>query len=142
MKPNRLLSVFVLLALAAGLAAAAAPQYPPPGPKQKVIVGMPVVPPLAVHTPILLARDLGFLDKFNIVLEQVDFKGGTRALTAAVAGKVDAGTFDCLQAYGNGVPLTAFYAPAPKLAVMLAARDSIKSIKDLKGKKVVAARES
>lgn len=137
MKRYRLLSAaLAVLVFVPGLAPAAPPQYPAPGPKQKVIAGMPVVPPLAVHSPILLARDLGFLEKFNIELQQVDFEGGTRALTAAVAGKVDVGTFDCLQAYGNGVPLTAFYAPAPKLAVMLAARDSIRSIKELKGKKV------
>lgn len=126
----------ILMLAVAPAAQAGPPQFPPPGPKQKVIFAMPTVPPLATHSHILLAREFGFLDKFNIELEQLDFEGGTRALTAAVAGKADVGTFDCLQAFGNGVPLTAFWGPTPKLAVVLVARDAIKSLKDLKGKKV------
>jgi sulfonate transport system substrate-binding protein len=129
----------ILLSAALGLtgpAAAAPPQYPAAGTKQKIVFAMPVVPPLAVHSPVLLAREFGYLDKFNVELEQVNFEGSTRALTAAVAGRVDIGYIDCLQAYGNGVPVTVFYGPAPKLAVVLVARDTIGSIKELKGKKL------
>jgi len=111
-------------------------QYPPPGPKRKLVFGMPVAPPNVVHTPVALAKELGFTDKFNIDLDIKNFEGSTRALTAAITGDVDVGTIDCLTAYGNGVPLVAFHGPAPKLPVALVARDTIKSLKELKGKRI------
>ncbi len=111
-------------------------QYPAPGPKRKLVFGMPVAPPNVVHTPVALAKELGFTEKFNIDLEIKNFEGSTRALTAAITGDVDLGTIDCLTAYGNGVPLVGFHGPAPKLPVAMVARDTLKSLKDLKGKRI------
>ncbi len=111
-------------------------QFPAPGPKRKIIFGMPVAPPNVVHGPVALAQELGFMDKFNIDLEILNFEGSTRALTAAITGGIDVGTIDCLTARGNGVPVVAFHGPAPKLPVALVARDTIKSLKDLKGKRI------
>jgi len=121
---------------AASAPGSAGPQFPAPGPKRKLIFAMPVVPPNVVHTPTALAKELGFTDKFNIDLDIKNFEGSTRALTAAITGDVDVGTIDCLSAYGNGVPLVGFYGPAPKLPVALVVRDSIKTLKDLKGKRI------
>lgn len=136
-------SVVVLVALvltgapaARSAPAAGQPQYPPEGPKRKIVLGMPVAPPNVVHTPMMLAKEFGIADKFNIDLVEKDFEGSTRALTAAIAGDVQVGTLDCQNAFGNGVPLVGFWGGAPKLPVVILARDSIKDIKDLKGKKI------
>ena len=127
-----LVSMILGLVLAAGAASPAASQAP----KRKIVFAMPVAPPNAVHTPVELAKDLGFMDKFNIDLDVKDFEGSTRGLTAAIAGGVNVGYINCAEAFGNGVPLVGFYDTAPKLPVVLLARDSIKTIKDLKGKKL------
>ncbi len=116
--------------------AGGAPIYPGPGPKKKIVLGMPVAPPNVVHTPMVLAKEFGYMDKFNIDLDIKNFEGSTRALTAAIAGDVQVGTLDCLNAYGNGVPLVGFWGGAPKLPVVMLARDPIKDIKGLKGKKL------
>ncbi len=127
----------LLIATAVPVAqSAAGPQFPPPGPKRHIVFGQPTAPPNVVHSPIELAKALGFTDKFNIDLEIKDFEGSTRAETAAITGAVNVGTLDCLTAFGNGVPFVGFYGPAPKLPFVLVARDSIKSLKDLKGKKL------
>jgi len=112
------------------------PQFPAPGPKRKIVLGMPVAPPNVIHTPMALAKELGLMDKFNIDLEIKNFEGSTRALTAAIVGDVHVGTLDCLQAFGNGVPLVGLWGGAPKLGVAMVVRDSIKDVKDLKGKKI------
>lgn len=116
--------------------AAGTPIYPAPGPKRKIVLGMPVAPPNVVHTPMALAKEFGLMDKFNIDLDIKNFEGSTRALTAAITGDVHVGTLDCVNAYGNGVPLVGFWGGAPKLPVVLLARDPIRDIKDLKGKKI------
>jgi len=136
--------VFVMAGVIAALVAAAAPPagsaagppFPPPGPHEKVIFGQPVAPPNVVHAPVELAKAFGFMDKFNVDLSTLDFDGSTRALTAAIAGGVNVGLIDCQVAYGNGVPIVAFYAPAPRMDFVLVARDTIKTLPDLKGKKL------
>ncbi|HEV2438911.1 MAG TPA: ABC transporter substrate-binding protein [bacterium] len=129
--------IAVLVAAAAPPAGSAAgPQFPPPGPHQKVIFGQPVAPPNVVHAPVELAKAFGFMDKFNVDLSTLDFDGSTRALTAAIAGGVNVGLIDCQVAYGNGVPIVAFYAPAPRMDFVLVARDTIQTLSDLKGKKL------
>jgi len=125
--------MLVVVALGLALVAGAASSQPQ---KRKIVFAMPVVPPNVVHTPVELAKELGFMDKFNIDMDVKDFEGSTRGLTAAIAGGVDVGYINCEEAYGNGVPLVGFYDTAPKLPVVLLARDSIKTIKDLKGKKL------
>lgn len=133
-------AVVLVWALAAGtpphVNAAAEPQIPPPGPHQKVVFGQPVAPPNVVHAPVELAKAFGFMDKFNVDLETLDFDGSTRALTAAIAGGVHIGLIDCQVAYGNGVPIVAFYAPAPRMDFVLLARDDIRTLQDLKGRKM------
>lgn len=115
---------------------AAGPQFPPPGPREKITFGQPVAPPNVVHAPVELAKAFGFMDKYNVDLATLDFDGSTRALTAAITGGVNVGLIDCQVAYGNGVPIVAFYAPAPRMDFVLVARDTIKTLQDLKGKRM------
>ncbi len=131
-----------LVALVLGLAVATGTLIQVPHPsssqpqKRKIVFAMPVAPPNVVHTPVALAKKLGFMDKVNIDLGIKNFEGSTRGLTAAIAGGVDIGYINCQEAYGNGVPLVGFYDTAAKLPVVLLARDSIKTIQDLRGKKI------
>ncbi len=131
-----------LVSLALGLAAATGVLFEAPHPassqpqKRKIVFAMPVAPPNVVHTPVALAKELGFMDNANIDLDIKNFEGSTRGLTAAIAGGVNVGYINCEEAYGNGVPLIGFYDTAAKLPVVLLARDSIKTIQDLKGKKI------
>jgi NitT/TauT family transport system substrate-binding protein len=83
-----------------------------------------------------LAKEFGYADRFRIDLEIKNFEGSTRALTAAIAGDVQVGTLDCVNAFGNGVPLVGFWGGAPKLPVVMIARDPIKDVKDLRGKRI------
>ncbi len=135
-----LVLLVVLLALAlpghSAPEGAGQPQFPAPGPKRRVVWAMPVAPPNVVHTPVALAKEFGFMDKFNIDVEIKYFEGSTRALTVAIAGDVQLGYIDCLPAYGNGVPVVSFCGPAPKLAFLMVARDPIRSIRDLRGKRI------
>jgi ABC-type nitrate/sulfonate/bicarbonate transport system substrate-binding protein len=139
-RDRALVAVVLVCALGVGtlprVTAAAEPRFPPPGPHQKVVFGQPVAPPNVVHAPVELAKAFGFLDKFNVDLETQDFDGSTRALTAAIAGGVQIGLIDCQVAYGNGVPIVAFYAPAPRMDFVLLARDDIKTLQELKGRKM------
>jgi len=114
----------------------AAPQFPAPGPHDKVVFGQPTAPPNVVHAPVELAKAFGFMDKFNVDLSVLDFDGSTRALTAAIAGGINVGLIDCQVANGNGAQIAAFYAPAPRTDFVLVARDSIKTLQDLKGRKM------
>lgn len=128
--------VLAATAVSLGAPPGGQPVVPAPGPKVKIVFGQPTAPPNVVHAPVELAKAFGLMDKFNIDLEVKDFEGSTRALTAALTGGVDVGTLDCQNAYGNGVPFVGFYGPAPKLPQLLVARDSIKTLKDLKGRKL------
>lgn len=135
--PVLALSLILAMAPASlGAPAAGQPQFPAPGARTKIIFGQPTAPPNVVHAPVELAKAFGLLDKFNIDLEVKDFEGSTRALTAALTGAVNVGTLDCQNAYGNGVPFVGFYGPAPKLPQLLVARDNVRTLRDLKGKKL------
>ena len=137
---NAATAVVAAVALAgaapAGLAAPAVPQFPPGGPHDKIIFGQPTAPPNVVHAPVELAKAFGFMDKFNVDLSVLDFDGSTRALTAAIAGGVNVGLIDCQVANGNGVQISMFYAPAPRTDFVLVARDTIKTLQDLKGRRM------
>jgi len=98
----------LMLGVVPQVRSAGGPQYPPPGPKRKIVFGQPVAPPNVVHAPVELAKAFGLLDKFNVDLETKDFAGSTRALTAAITGGVQIGLIDCQVAFGNGVPIVAF----------------------------------
>jgi ABC-type nitrate/sulfonate/bicarbonate transport system substrate-binding protein len=135
--PHRTLAALGLaLTIAAGVLIGAPHPASSQAPKRRIVFAMPVAPPNVVHTPVALAKELGFMDRVNLDLDIKNFEGSTRGLTAAIAGGVDVGYINCEEAYGNGVPLVGFYDTAAKLPVVLLARDSIKAVQDLKGKKL------
>jgi NitT/TauT family transport system substrate-binding protein len=95
------------------------------------------------YLPTVLAKQLGEYEKAGVNVEMVDFKGGSQALTAVLGGSADvvSGYFDhCVNLAAKGQGLQAFvvYDRYPGLVLVVAPRntDTIKSVKDLAGKKV------
>ncbi len=95
------------------------------------------------YLPTMLAKQLGEYDKAGLDVELINFKGGSQALTAVLGGSADvvSGYFDhCVnlaakQQFMQAIVVYDRY-PGFALVVSPAHTASIKSIKDLAGKKV------
>ena len=98
---------------------------------------------LVVYLPLTVAEQLGYFEDEGLDVEIQDFKGGSAALKAMLGGSADVvmGYFDHivrLQAQGRdlvGTVLVGKY-PGIVLGVQSKLADEIKSVKDLKGRKV------
>lgn len=105
----------------------------------KLSVGMPVMPPNIVHMPVFAAKDLGYFKDEGLDVEIVGFEGGVKAFRAVVSGDVDiasgSGPFS-LVGRSKGADTKIFLAPMPKLEAVMVAQGDIKSIADLKGRKI------
>src|SRR5690348_12279717 len=95
------------------------------------------------YLPTVLAEQLGEFKKAGVDVEMVNFKGGSQALTAVLGGSADvvSGYFDhCVNLAAKNQALQAFvvYDRFPGFALVVAPKNgaTIKSVKDLAGKKV------
>ena len=95
------------------------------------------------YLPTMLAKQLGEYEKAGVDVEIVDFKGGSESLKAVIGGSADvvSGYFDhCVNLAAKGQHLQAFvvYDRYPGLALVVSPKHAseIKSVKDLKDKKV------
>lgn len=95
------------------------------------------------YLPTVLAKQLGEFEKAGVDVNMVDFKGGSQALTAVLGGSADvvSGYFDhCVNLASKGQELKAIvvYDRFPGLVLVVSPKqtDTIKSVKDLAGKKV------
>jgi NitT/TauT family transport system substrate-binding protein len=95
------------------------------------------------YLPTMLAYQLGEFKKAGVDVEVVQFKGGSEALKAVMGGSADvvSGYFDhCVNLAAKGQHLQAFVVydryPGFALVVSPKANDKIKSLKDLKDKKI------
>jgi NitT/TauT family transport system substrate-binding protein len=129
---RRLFSSFAALMLISGVAFA----------QSKVTIAIGGASCLC-YLPTVLAKQLGEYEKAGVNVEMVDFKGGSQALTAVLGGSADvvSGYFDhCVNLASKGQHLQAFvvYDRYPGLVLVVAPKntDSIKTVKDLAGKKV------
>ncbi len=123
-----------------GAAAALLAVAPLPAAAQtKLSVGMPVTPPNIVHMPVFAARDLGYFKAEGLDVEIVGFQGGVKAFRAVVSGDVDiasgSGPFS-LVGRSKGADTKIFLASMPKLEAVMVAQGDIKTIADLKGRKI------
>lgn len=123
------------LALAAGGALAQ-------GAKPKVSIAVGGAACLC-YLPTVLAKQLGEYEKAGLDVELINFKGGSQALQAVIGGSADvvSGYFDhCVNLAAKNQALQAFVTydrfPGLVLAVSPQHGNAIKSIKDLKDKKV------
>lgn len=105
----------------------------------KVSIGMPTAPPNIVHMPVHIAVDLGYFKAEGLTAELVTFEGGVKSFRAAVSGDVDsasaAGPFSIV-GRAQGAKTKLVLANAPKLEATMTVQGSIKTLKDLKGKRI------
>ncbi len=95
------------------------------------------------YLPTMLAESLGEFKKAGVDVEVIQFKGGSESLKAVMGGSADvaSGYFDhCVNLAARGQHLQAFvvYDRYPGFALVVSPKhnDTVKTIKDLAGKKV------
>lgn len=105
----------------------------------KLIVAMPTTPPNVVHMPIHIAADLGLFKKYGVTVETVALEGGVKTYRAMVADNADvasaSGPFSIV-GLARGAKTRVILANAPKLEASMVVRDNIKTMADLKGKRI------
>jgi NitT/TauT family transport system substrate-binding protein len=107
--------------------------------QKSVQIAVPVSPPNVVHIPPYVAKDLGYFKDENLDVEIKRFEGGVGAFRSVASGAVTlAGTSSepAINAIGQGAEVKVVYTYAPNVDVSLVARPEIKTLADLKGKKI------
>jgi len=106
---------------------------------KKVTIAVPVTPPNVVHLTPYVADSFGYFKDENLTVELVRFDGGVGSLRASASGAIDlAGTSSepVLDAIANGADVKIIYTYAPLVDVSFAVGPGIKTMADLKGKKM------
>ncbi len=107
--------------------------------QSKISIGMPTAPPNIVHMPVYIANDLGYFKAEGLTAELLPFEGGVKAFRATVSGDVDAssasGPFSIV-GRANGAKTKLVLANAPKLEATMTVQGNIKTLQDLKGKRI------
>jgi ABC-type nitrate/sulfonate/bicarbonate transport system substrate-binding protein len=125
----RLAALAAAVTLAAGAAQA----------QQKIVIGLPTSPPNVVHMPVLVAKDLGFYKKRGLDVETVSLGDGTKVYRALLAGNIDFGLTPgapTIIGTANGSTVKALSANLQKYEASMVVRGDIKSLADLKGKRI------
>ena len=123
------------------LAAAAALALPGAAHAQadKLVVGMPTTPPNVVHMPVLVAKDLGLYKKYGVDVDFVALDGGVKVYRAMLSGNIDVAMAPAaLTAVGisKGSKVKAILANTDKFEASMVVRDNVKTMADLKGKRI------
>ncbi|HYR94769.1 MAG TPA: ABC transporter substrate-binding protein, partial [Methylomirabilota bacterium] len=106
---------------------------------KKITIAVPVTPPNVVHLTPYVADSFGYFKDENLTVELVRFDGGVGSLRASASGAIDlAGTSaePVLDAIANGADVKIVYTYAPNVDVSFAVSAGIKTLADLKGKKM------
>jgi ABC-type nitrate/sulfonate/bicarbonate transport system substrate-binding protein len=132
--------------VAAGCGGAASSGSPAAKPQAKatctnksVKIAVPVTPPNVVHMPAYVAQDLGIFRDEGLTVELVRFEGGVGAFRAVAGGSVDlAGTSSepFITAVSQGAEVKAVYTYAPNVDVSFVVGPNVKTMADLKGKRI------
>jgi len=103
----------------------------------KLIVAMPTTPPNVVHMPALIAKELGLYKGVDV--EFVALEGGVKTFRAMLSGNADVamapGTLAII-GRGKGSPTKIILSNLPKFEASMVVRDNIKTMADLKGKRI------
>jgi len=129
---NKFNRSLVLLAAALALPAAAQAQT-------KIVIGIPTSPPNIVHMPAIVAADLGLYKKAGLDVEIVSLGDGTKVYRALLAGNIDFGLTPgapTIIGTSNGATVKALSANLPKFEASMVVRAEIKTLADLKGKRI------
>jgi ABC-type nitrate/sulfonate/bicarbonate transport system substrate-binding protein len=121
-----------LIALALALPGAASAQT-------KIVIGIPTSPPNIVHMPAIVAKELGLYKKAGIDAEIVSLGDGTKVFRALLAENIDFGLTPgapTIIGRSNGATVKALSANLPKFEASMIVRAEIKTMEDLKGKRI------
>jgi ABC-type nitrate/sulfonate/bicarbonate transport system substrate-binding protein len=105
----------------------------------KVAIGMPTAPPNIVHMPVYIAADLGYFKDEGLTPEFLSFEGGVYAFRAAVSGNVDVASASgpySIVGRAQGAKTKLILANAPKLEATMTVQGNIKTLEDLRGKRI------
>ena len=106
---------------------------------KKITIAVPVTPPNVVHLTPYVADAFGYFKDENLTVELVRFEGGVGSLRAAASGGITlAGTSSepVVDAIANGADVKILYSYAPNVDVSFVVGPGIKTMADLKGKKM------
>lgn len=123
----------------AATSAPTATTAPTAKPVRSMTYGLPVTPPNLVHMGPYVAQELGYFKDVGLNVEFKTFESGVASLRGLVSGGLDVvGTSSdpLLAAVSQGGGIHAIGAYAPKLSVVEMASPDIKTVADLKGKKM------
>ena len=105
---------------------------------RKINIGVSVAPPNVVHTSPYVAKELGFFAKRCIEPTIVQFEGGASATSNAAAAQGSAIVSVSDVAIGRGMKVQQFWGLAPRMPQAYVVSPDVKSVADLKGKKLSA----
>ena len=103
----------------------------------KLVVALPTTPPNVVHMPVLIAKELGLYK--GVEVSTIQLEGGVYTYRATVAGSADvalAGGAFAIVGRAKGAPTKLIIANAPKLEASMVVNKDIKTLDDLKGKRI------
>jgi ABC-type nitrate/sulfonate/bicarbonate transport system substrate-binding protein len=107
--------------------------------QHRLIVAMPTTPPNIVHMPVHIANDLGLFKKAGLEIKVVELAGGVYTFRAMVAGSADvasaSGPFSIV-GKAKGANTKIVLANMPKLEASMIVNKDIKTMADLKGKRI------
>ncbi|MCG6876300.1 MAG: ABC transporter substrate-binding protein [Betaproteobacteria bacterium] len=102
-------------------------------------VGMPTTPPNIVHMPVIVAQELGLFKKNGIEVKTIALAGGVKVFRAMLAGNLDIaqspGTVTSI-AISKGSKVKAILGTLYKFEASMVVRGDIKTMADLKGKRI------
>jgi ABC-type nitrate/sulfonate/bicarbonate transport system substrate-binding protein len=89
--------------------------------------------------PLWIADEEGFFKKQGLDVKQVNISGGTQGAQMMVSGGVDVSYDDpitCIVSTAGGVPVNVIVGGTPSLAYLIVGGPGVKTIADVKGKRV------
>lgn len=109
------------------------------GAQTKITIGIPTSPPNIVHMPVIVAKELGLYKKAGLDVDIVSLGDGVKVYRALLAGNIDLGLTPgapTIIGRANGATVKALSANLPKFEASMVVRGDIKTMADLKGKRI------
>jgi NitT/TauT family transport system substrate-binding protein len=105
----------------------------------KLVVGMPTTPPNVVHMPVLVAKDLGLYKKYGVEVDTVALDGGVKVFRAMLSGNIDIAMAPgavTIVGISKGSKVKGILSNLDKFEASMVVRDNVKTMADLKGKRI------
>jgi NitT/TauT family transport system substrate-binding protein len=135
MRTRWLISLVVPALVGAGLWV-----YPgPAAPATKLTFGMPTTPPNMIHISPWVAQEQGLFKEEGLDVEISTFEGGIYVIRNVVSGSLDAGAGaggSVAVSIARKAGIKGIYGLVPRFGSTMTVRSNIKTLQDLKGKKI------